>query len=90
MEKIKLETSLATQLVSQFTMKIAKKVEGFCTSAVAIYTDSVWLSSIDHWGAVGKLAQLGRWVGNPRRLGPPLGTEPSPGVNWVGSAPLSH
>ena len=37
-------------------MKIAKIVERFYASALAVYTDSVWPSSVDHRCAVGKFA----------------------------------
>ena len=43
-------------------MKIAKKVEQFYTSALAVYTDSVSPSSADHRCTVGKFA-LHRSVG---------------------------
>ena len=54
-------------------MKIAKKVEvhyGFCACAVVASTDSVFPSTVAHWGAVVRVHSVGRWVGNQGRLGP--------------------
>ena len=52
-----------------------KKVERFYASALAVYTDSVSPSSVDHRCAVGKFAPR-RWVGKSQRIAevwrPPL------------------
>ena len=59
-----------------------KKVEvhyGFCARAVVASTDSVFPSTIAHWGAIVRVHSVGRWVGNQGRLGPsngrPVGIE---------------
>ena len=65
-------------------MKIVKKVERFYSSALAVYTNSISPSSVDHRCSVGKFA--------PRRLG---GRESgrfgalhgAVGIEWIAKGP---
>ena len=57
-----------------YIMKIGSKVERFCASTVAVSSDSVSSSRIDHYDAVGRFRPHRLVGGESRGLGPQLDT----------------